>query len=169
MKVSTTIQIAGGVKKISSYTFTSETILGGSTAGISGITLSVTGDPLVIENMIPGESADTTLTVTNDGAIDVLYYLSADWQKDGSTTSRMATILANRLMITVTADPDDEAVELYAGTLAGLLDQPPGGRELAASNGSEDLLIAIELPAGATNIVQNLNIAVDFVFVAEEN
>ncbi len=157
------------MKKISSYTFTSETVLGGSTAGIGGISLSVTGDPLEIVNMIPGESADTTFTVTNEGPIDVLYYLSADWQKDGSTTSRMATILANRLMITVTADPNNDDVELYAGTLAGLLDQPPGGRELAASNGSEELLIAIELPAGATNIVQNLSIAVDFVFVAEED
>lgn len=118
--------------------------------------------------MKPGDSVDTTLTVANEGTIDVLYYLSADWEKGGSTTSRMATILANRLIVTVTADPEETAVELYTGTLAGLLDQPSSGRALTAENGSEDILIAIELPADATNIVQNLSIAVDFVFVAEE-
>ena len=157
------------MKKISSFTFTSETVLGGNTAKTGGVSLAVTGDPLVLENLKPGDSADTTLTVTNDGTIDVLYYLSADWEKGDSTTSRMATILANRLMVTVTAEPeDDTAVELYTGTLAGLLDQPSAGRALTAENGSEDILIAIELPADATNIVQNLGIAVDFVFVAEE-
>ena len=153
---------------MSSFTFTSETVLGGSTTETGGVSLSVTGDPLEIEDLAPGASADTTLTVTNDGTIDVLYYLSADWEKEGTTSARMATILANRLMITVTADPDDTEVELYSGTLAGLLDQPTAGRALATSNGSEDLLIEIELPADSTNIVQNLSIAVDFVFVAEE-
>ncbi len=156
------------MKKISNFTFTSETVLGGSTAETGGVSLSVTGDPLAIEDMKPGDSADTTLTVANDGTIDVLYYLSADWGKGGSTTSRMATILANRLMVTVTADPEESAVVFYTGSLAGLLDQPATGRALAAENGTEDILIAIELPADATNIVQNLSIAVDFVFVAEE-
>lgn len=119
--------------------------------------------------MKPGDSVDTTLTITNDGTIDVLYYLSADWKEEGTvTTARMATILANRLMVTVTADPDDAADELYAGTLAGLLDRPTDGRALTIANGSEELLIEIELPADVSNIVQGLSIAVDFVFVAEE-
>jgi DNA/RNA endonuclease YhcR with UshA esterase domain len=157
------------VKKISSFTFTSETVLGDSTAETGKVSLSVTGDPLEIENMKPGDIADTTLTVTNDGTIDALYYLSADWKKEGTyTTARMATILANRLMVTVTADPDNGADELYAGTLAGLLDQPTDGRPLSTTNGEEDLLIEIELPADVSNIVQGLLIAVDFVFVAED-
>lgn len=158
-----------GVKKISRFTFTSETVLGGNITKTGGVSLAVTGNPLVLENMKPGDSADTTLTVTNDGTIDVLYYLSADWAAGGSTTSPMATILANRLMVTVTADPgEDTEVEFYTGTLAGLLEQPATGRALTVDRGSEDILIAIELPADATNIVQNLSIAVDFVFVAEE-
>ena len=160
----------GGVKKISGFTFTSETVLGGGVAETGSVSLSVTGDPLSAENMKPGDSADTTLIVTNNGTIDVLYYLSADWGGKDSTTSRMATILANRLMVTVIADPDEANDELYAGTLAGLLDQPPNGRALAfaETNGSEELSIEIELPVDATNIVQGLSIDVDFVFVAEE-
>ncbi len=160
----------GGVKKISGFTFTSETVSGGSSAETSSVSLSVTGDPLIAENMKPGDSDDTTLTVTNEGTVDVLYYLSADWSGKNTTASRMATILANRLMITVIADPDDAKVELYAGTLAGLLDQPSNGRALAfaETNGSEDLSIEIELPVDVSNIVQGLSIAVDFVFVAEE-
>lgn len=157
------------MNKISSFTFTSESVLKGSTAETGSVSLSVTGDPLEVTNMKPGDSVDTTLTITNDGTIDVLYYLSAEWAEEGTgTTARMATILANRLMVTVTADPGDDGVELYDGTLAGLLDQPPAGRPLAVENGSEEVLIEIALPATAGNIVQGLSIAVDFVFVAEE-
>lgn len=122
----------------------------------------------MVENMKSGDSVNTTLTVDNNGTIDVLYYLSADWGKGEDTSSRMATILANRLMVTVTADPEGTKVELYTGTLTGLLDQPSAGRALSVENGSEDVLIAIEVPAEATNIIQNLSIVVDFVFVAEE-
>jgi hypothetical protein len=156
------------VKKISSFTFTSESVLESSTAETGSVSLSVTGEPLEVANMKPGDSVGTTLTIANDGSIDVLYYLSADWTEEGTTSARMATILANRLMVTVTADPGDDEVELYDGTLAGLLDRPPAGRALAVENGSEDVLIEIELPAAAGNIVQGLSIAVDFVFVAEE-
>ena len=158
-----------GVKKISGLTFTSESVLGGSSAETGTVSLSVTGDPLVVFNWSPGDSDDTTLTVTNDGSVDLLYSLSADWEKEGTTTNaRVATILANRLLVTATADPGETGeTKLYEGPLAGLLDQPSTGRALAVTNGSEDVLVELELPEDATNIVQGLSIAIDFIFVAE--
>ena len=77
-------------------------------------------------------------------------------------------MLAERLEITVTADPLGTPVQLYTGSLAGLIQQPPAGRLLAAS-ANEDVEFSITLPpSNATDLIQGMAIEFDLVFVAVE-
>lgn len=96
------------------------------------------------------------------------YFVSADWYAAAGGTPQDARILAERLEITVTADPGGANEELYSGSLAGLIQQPPAGRLLAAA-ANEDVEFELSLPdANATDLIQGMAIEFDLVFVAVE-
>lgn len=141
-----------------------------STATVS-ITVSPAASILDISAMKPGDSASGTVNVSNTGDVNIFYFVSADWKAFGDTTARMATILANRLFVSVVASPEaPEPALLFSGLLKDLIDRPDSpGRELTLAKGNENVEFTFILPADVSNIAQNIDISTDFVFVAVES
>ncbi|RJX29128.1 MAG: hypothetical protein C4554_01380 [Dethiobacter sp.] len=155
------------------FTFTAEaspTATSTTSTATVGISVSPAGAVLTISEMKPGDSESGVVNVSNTGDINIYYFVSADWKSAGDTTARMATVLANRLFVSVVASP--EAAEpslLFSGLLKDLLDRPDSpGRELALAQGNENVEFTFILPDDVSNIAQNIDISTDFVFVAVE-
>ncbi|MDN5348327.1 MAG: hypothetical protein PWP65_1891 [Clostridia bacterium] len=118
-------------------------------------------------NLVPGQTVmgSPQITVTNNGDVDVFYYIFADWKETGTSSPRQAQILADRLLVTIQTSPGGEM--LYNNSpLSALIDQPTGGRFLASPN-SEILQFSATLPAGTGNAAKNIDLTVDFNFVAQ--
>jgi hypothetical protein len=147
--------------------FTIASINQGNEAGVTNVSITVPAAPIFNETkLIPGESVGPEdLEVTNNGDENVLYYIFADWKPAIGTTPAGAQILADRLNILIEDDQVTPTV-LYNGPISGLIEQPSAGRELAAQ-ASETLKITVSLPDDVGNIVQNLAIEVDLIFVAQ--
>ncbi|NLM39043.1 MAG: hypothetical protein GX205_03220 [Firmicutes bacterium] len=131
--------------------------------------LSLTLDPVAAifteTDWVPGDSANSVINVENTSGVDVNYFVSFDWRPVAGGTPQDAQLLAERLEVTVTADPGGTPTVLYTGPLGGLVSQPPAGRALADA-ADEDVEFAISLPVDAGNIVQGVGIEFDIVFVA---
>ena len=134
-----------------------------STNASVDIQVSPASSIITATNLIPGGAATTGLTnVSNTGTVDEFYSISADWSAD-SFSDKMTAILANTLNISVSTG----GTNLYDGTLAGLIDQPASpGRALTQATGNEDVEFSVSLPSTAGDIVNALDINVDFIFVA---
>ncbi len=119
-------------------------------------------------NFVGGQSDSGILDVSNNSDIDILYFVSADWHESPGTSISMATILANRLTVSVATSPGDEA--LFTGKLVDLVDQPAGGRPLETGSPVESLAFTLALShAEATNLVKGAAVLTDFVFVATQS
>ncbi len=131
------------------------------------ITLTPTTPIFTETNWMGNSSASDTINIKNDNEdVEISYYVSADWYPADGVTPQNARLLAERLQITVTADPQDEAAELYGGKLAGLIQQPGTGRALAGDE-DEDVEFDLSLPTAlATDLIQGIAIEFDLVFVA---
>ena len=156
---------------MANFTFTAEASpTGGTTLSTGTVNLSVSPPLKVlnVEAMKPGDSESGIVNVSNSGNIDAYYFVSADWKPVGDTASRMATVLANRLFVSVVASPEaSEPDLLFSGLLKDLLDRPDSpGRELSLDKGNEDVEFTFVLPEDVSNIAQNIDIDMDFVFVA---
>lgn len=153
------------------FTFTAEASpTGGATlsTGTVNISVSPAAEVLNITAMKPGDTGSGIVNVSNTGDADAYYFVSADWGAAGSTSSRMATILANRLLVSVVAGPENTTPGLlFSGLLKDLLDRPDSpGRELSLVQGNENVEFTFILPNDVSNIAQNIDIDMDFVFVA---
>lgn len=158
---------------MANFTFTAEASPTGGAAlssGTVGISVSPAAEVLSITAMKPGDTGTGIVNVSNTGDIDAYYFVSADWRAAGGSTSRMATILANRLLVSVVAGPEEATPGLlFSGLLKDLLDRPDSpGRELTLLQGDEDVEFTFMLPEDASNIAQGIDIDTDFVFVAVE-
>lgn len=149
--------------------FTFQALEGTNSVETAQISLTLTPTtPIFTETDWLGDSSTSdTINVKNDNEdVDIRYYVSADWYPAAGVAPQNARLLAERLQITVTADPEDEAAELYNGKLAGLIQQPGTGRELAG-DADEDVEFALSLPTAlATDLIQGIAIEFDLVFVA---
>lgn len=137
--------------------------------GSSSPSIAVTPTGAIFNNinLVPGQTVmgSPEITVTNNGDVDVFYYIFADWRESDTTTPRQAQILADRLLVTIQTSPAGEI--LYNNSpLSALIDQPPGGRFLASPN-SEILQFSVTLPATTGNVAKNIDLTVDFNFVAQ--
>lgn len=129
------------------------------------IDISPTGAVFTDVILNPGQTTNSpAITVTNNGDVDVLYYIFADWTATGASTPRQAQILADRLLVTIQASPTGDVY--VASPLSALLDQPPGGRFLASPD-SETLFLWASLPADVGNVAKSIDLSVDFDFVAQ--
>ncbi len=137
-----------------------------TTAEIS-ITLTPTGPIFTEADWVGDSSASETINIKNDNAdVNVSYYVSADWYPAGTETPENARLLAEKLHMTVIADPTDDDAELYDGNLAGLIQQPGTGRALVGG-ADEDVEFELSLPtAVATDLIQGIAIEFDLIFVA---
>lgn len=137
-----------------------------TTAEIS-ITLTPTAAIFTESDWVGDSSATETINIKNDNEeIGVHYYVSADWYPANTVTPQDARLLAERLNIVVTADPEDDDELLYDGNLAGLIQQPGTGRSLAG-DADEDVEFELSLPtAAATDLIQGIAIEFDLIFVA---
>ncbi|MGB9660718.1 MAG: hypothetical protein ACPL5F_01705 [Moorellaceae bacterium] len=135
--------------------------------GSPSISVSPTGAIFNNVSLVPGQTVTGSpeITVTNNGDVDVFYYIFADWKESGTTTPRQAQILADNLLLTIQTSPAGEI--LYNNSpLSALIDQPSGGRFLASPD-SEVLQFIATLPSTAGNVTKNIDLTVDFYFVAQ--
>ncbi len=113
--------------------------------------------------MVPGDSVSATINVSNTGTVDEFYFVTADWKATGTTTTSLAALLAYNLNVSVSADTTD----LFTGKLEDLIDRPDSpGRELTLNTASEDVTFNFILPSSVGNAVQDIDVAIDFIFVA---
>lgn len=150
--------------------FTIQQLNEDNTVGIAQLTLVVDPTTAIFTetDWSGGSSATGVINVENTSTLDVNYFVSADWYAAAGGTPQDARILAEKLQITVTADPGGNEEELYSGPLAGLIQQPPAGRTLTTGQ-DEDVEFELSLPpAGATDLIQGMAIEFDLVFVAVE-
>jgi len=119
--------------------------------------LKVTTDPanafLLADNMMPGRGVIRTLTVWNNGTVDVNYRIKAFLQSGSEE-------LFNALVITV----KKENAVLYTGSLSGLATNGTAFRPLAKNTG-EQLTFELGLPSGATG-PQGVKAWIGFTFEA---
>lgn len=133
--------------------------------------IDVSPSTAIFDNVIlvPGQTVvgSPEITVTNNGDVDVFYFIFADWKEAGATTARQAQILADRLLVSIQTSPAGEG--LYTNSpLSALIDQPPGGRFLASPD-SEILQFIVTLPDTVGNVAKNTDLTVDFNFVAQSS
>ncbi|MCG0278503.1 MAG: hypothetical protein L5656_08245 [Thermanaeromonas sp.] len=135
--------------------------------GSPSISVTPTGPIFDNTNLVPGETVvgSPPITVTNNGDVDVFYYIFADWKEAGTSSPRQAQILADRLLVTIQTTPGGEIL-FNNSPLSALIDQPTGGRFLASPD-SEVLLFSVTLPADTGNVAKNIDLTVDFNFVAQ--
>lgn len=154
-----------------SFTFTREASPNNIDNSFSNANIDIVVSPtdriINAVNMIGGQEASGVLDVSNNSTIDIFYFISADWRESPGTTITMATILANRLTVSVVASP---AESVFIGKLVDLIDQPAGGRLLETSAPVDILTFTLALAEeNATNLVQNVALLTDFVFVAAQS
>ncbi|MDN5345387.1 MAG: hypothetical protein PWQ18_1501 [Clostridia bacterium] len=147
---------------------TASATIAGNTAGTADVALSLSPTTALFSpaNLVPGQAVGSPqLQVSNTGTVDEYYFIFADWQGVSPTTATEAQVLADRLNIYIEASP---ATVLYNGNIAGLYNQPTGGRLLISPQ--DDLLtFVVSLPSTTGNIAQNLDLSVDLVFTAQSS
>ncbi|HBT47555.1 MAG TPA: hypothetical protein DEA73_06720 [Peptococcaceae bacterium] len=137
--------------------------------GSSSPSISITPTGAIFNNtsLVPGQTVmgSPPITVTNDGDVDVFYYIFADWREAGTSSPRQAQILADRLLVTIQTSPGGEII-YNNSPLSALIDHPTEGRFLASPD-SEILQFSATLPVDTGNVAKNIDLTVDFYFVAQ--
>jgi hypothetical protein len=161
--------------------FTDSASLGGNsfTTGTVDISTSPASAVVTYSDMAPGDSTTGSLTVSNDGSLDVRYAIS------GSATDPDGKALKDQLVLTVktvdvttpgTPCDDFDGTQLYSGDLDGTTGAlvgssaqgaQAGDRPLSAS-ASEVLCLRVELPTSTGNAFQNATTTATFTFDAEQ-
>lgn len=86
------------------------------------ITLNPTAAIFTETNWVGGSSDTQIINVANDNAtVAVTYFVSADWYAASGDTLQNARLLAEKLDITVTADPGGTGEELFSGKLVDFI------------------------------------------------
>lgn len=144
------------------FTYTASST--GSTLQTETVSIEVSpASGVITATMLPGDSVSGTINVSNTGTVDEYYFVTADWKAADDTTPSLAALLAHNLNVSVAVGVTD----LFAGKLEDLIDRPDSpGRELTLETASEDVSFNFTLPADAGNAVQDIDLAIDFVFVA---
>jgi hypothetical protein len=133
------------------------------TANVS-IVVSPSSGVINTTDMLPGQSVQGIINVSNTGSVDENYYVTAAWKGGGTTTDHRAAILAEYLNVSVTASP---GTSIFTGSLNALIDQPASpGQALALINANEDVTFDFTLPSTVSTVVNNIDLSIDFVFVA---
>ncbi|HWP96818.1 MAG TPA: hypothetical protein VN426_08195 [Syntrophomonadaceae bacterium] len=115
-------------------------------------------------NMVPGQTVQGMINVSNTGNIDEFYYVTAAWNGAAPTSDHKAALLAEYLNVSVTASP---STNIFTGKLSALVDQPASpGQALTLTTGNEDVIFSFNLPATVSPVLNNIDLSIDFVFVA---
>lgn len=153
--------------------FTDTAALGGNafTTGTIDIATSPASALVTYSNMMPGDTANGTLTVSNSGTAQLRYAMTS------SSTNADAKNLRDQLTLTIktqgTSCAAFDGTTLYTGALsAGAFGNPAAGaqagdRTLAAAAG-ETLCFRVNLPSGTGNAYQNATTTATFTFDAEQ-
>jgi hypothetical protein len=128
------------------------------------IEVSPASGVLSATSLLPGDSVSAVINVSNTGDVDEYYFVSADWKASPGTTTSHAALLAANLNVSVSASPGGD---IYTGSLSGLIDKPESpGQQLTLATGNQDVTFTFTLPSDVGNIVEGVDITLDFVFVA---
>ncbi|NLS44996.1 MAG: hypothetical protein GX969_04580 [Firmicutes bacterium] len=144
------------------FTYSAGSIGGTLQTGSVSIEVSPSSGVLA-ETIMPGGLVSTVINVSNTGDVDEFYFVTADWKASGTTSESLAALLAYNLNVSVEAN----TTNLYTGKLKDLIDRPDSpGRELPLATGAEDVTFQFSLPSAVGNAVQDIDLAIDFIFVA---
>ncbi len=153
--------------------FTDTAALGGNafTTGTVDIGTSPASALVTYSNMMPGDTANGTLTVSNSGTAQLRYAMTS------SSTNADAKNLRDQLTLTIktqgTSCAAFDGTTLYTGALsAGAFGNTAAGaqagdRTLDAA-ASETLCFRVNLPSSTGNAYQNATTTATFTFDAEQ-
>lgn len=145
-------------------TYTSSSTNSNLNSADVSIVVSPSSGVINATNLLPGDSVQGIINVSNTGNVDQYYYITASWKGSGTTTDHRAAILAYYLNVSVTASP---STVLYTGNLAGLIDQPASpGQPLPLTTGNEDVVFDFILPSTVGSVINDIDMSIDFIFVA---
>lgn len=144
------------------FTYTASST--GSTLQAETVSIEVSPTTgVLVATMLPGDSVSAVINVSNTGTVDEYYFVTADWKASDVTTTSLAALLAYNLNVSVSAG----ATSLYTGKLDALIDRPDSpGQALTLITANEDVTFDFTLPSTVGNAVQDIDLAIDFVFVA---
>ena len=153
--------------------FTDTAAVGGNTftAGAISISTNPTSAFLTLDPLMPGDTVNASLAVTNDGTAELRYSMTS------ASTNADSKALRDELQLTVKSVGTDcatfDGATLYSGTLAnaafGVVTQGAdlGDRTLAGGVG-ETLCFRATLDIGTDNTFQNATTTSTFTFTAEQ-
>ena len=135
----------------SSANFTAQTTNPGNQFGSATLTVSndknAAGSLISISNLVPGDTANRTVVISNTGTADFTYTGAIS----STATTALWTDTTNGLQVTVKRG----ATTLYTGPLKNLaLAASP---TITATTGTDTLTFDFSLPASAGNSLQSLN------------
>jgi hypothetical protein len=165
-----------GAGAITLALLTSSAITGGNafTVGTIVIGLSPSSALLTMSGMLPGDSTNGTLTVSNSGTGTLRYAVTtAATDPDGKTLRDQMTLVIRTKDSNTAGCGNFNGTQLYSGTLAaGAIGDPTAGaqagdRTLAAA-ASEILCFRAALPSGTGIGYQGAATSATFTFAAEQ-
>lgn len=135
--------------------------------GTLDISVTPTSAVVSFDSMMPGDSVEGSLTVENNGSLDLRYAINS------TATNEDGKALKDALVLVI---ENWSGEQLYSGDLDGAsgalvgdpsAGQQPGDRLLNAGD-SEELTFAVELPLEIGNSLQDAETTATFTFAAEE-
>ena len=135
----------------SSASFTATTTNPGNSFGSATLTVSndksAAGSLISVSNMVPGDTANRTVVISNTGSADFTYTAAIT----STATTALWTDTTNGLQVTVTRG----ATVLFTGALKNLaLAASP---TITATTGTDTLTFDFSLPTSAPNAMQTLS------------
>ena len=156
--------------------FTSSATSGGNafTVGTIIIGVSPSSALITLSGMLPGDSANGTLTVSNTGDSTFRYAMTtAATNPDTKAVRDQLTLVIKTKDTNTAACGNFNGTQLYTGTLAlGAIGDPTAGQQAGdrTLNGltNEILCFRATLPSGTTNAFQGATTTATFTFSAEQ-
>jgi len=144
-----------------SASFTASTTNPGNQFAAATLTMSndksTSASLISLSNMVPGDSASRTVTITNSGSVGFTY--------TGVSSTGASTLLwsdtTNGLQVTVTRG----ATTLYTGALSGLT---LAASPTVAASGTDTLTFLFSLPTSAGNTFQGLTQTFTITYTATQ-
>ena len=163
--------IGAGALSLAVYTDSKAVAGNAFTTGTIVLGVSPASALLTSSNMMPGDTLNGTLVVSNTGTGALRYAMT------GASTNADTKGLMNQLTLTVktlgTSCALFDGVSVYTGTLASPAFGDPAqgaqaGDRILAAAGSETLCFRVMLPLATGNAFQNATTTTTFTFQAEQ-
>lgn len=146
---------------------------GSFTTGRVGIGVTPVSTSLALANMAPGDKVTATVTVSNDGTLDLRYAATSVAGGDAGLASALAVTVKSGVTDCSNGGFSGSGAAVAGGTLSALSfgNATPGaqaGDRSLAPGGAEVLCFQVALPTSAANALQGKTASATFTFSAEQ-